>query len=126
MRVFFLIKELITNFYFTFFQFKIIIASYGKDLDNDINLVDVIERVNNIKGLKRIRLGSIEPRILTLDNIKRMARCDKLCPHFHISLQSGSAGVLKRMNRRGTGDEIRSLFNNVEYTSIEEVIRERT
>ena len=89
------------------------IASYGKDLENNINLVDVIERVNNINGLKRIRLGSIEPRILTLDNIKRMAKCDKLCPHFHISVQSLDNSVLKRMNRKYTREDIFEITDNL-------------
>lgn len=89
------------------------IASYGKDLEDYINLVDVIERVNKIKGLKRIRLGSIEPRILTLDNIKRMAKCDKLCPHFHISVQSLDNSVLKRMNRKYTREDIFEITDNL-------------
>lgn len=89
------------------------IASYGKDLEDDINLVDVIERVNKIEGLKRIRLGSIEPRILTLDNIKRMAKIDKLCPHFHISVQSLDNDVLKRMNRKYTREDIFEITDNL-------------
>ncbi len=77
------------------------IASYGKDFEkNDINLIDVIEEVSKIKGLKRIRLGSIEPRILTDENIIRLSKVDKLCPHFHISVQSLDNEVLKRMNRK--------------------------
>lgn len=89
------------------------IASYGKDLEEEINLVDVIERVNKIKGLKRIRLGSIEPRILTIDNIKRMAKCEKLCPHFHISVQSLDNSVLKRMNRKYTREDIFEITDNL-------------
>lgn len=89
------------------------IASYGKDLNEDINLVDVIERVNEIDGLKRIRLGSIEPRILTLDNIKRMSKLDKLCPHFHISVQSLDNNVLKRMNRKYTREDIFEIICNL-------------
>lgn len=89
------------------------IASYGKDLEGDINLIDVIERVNNIDGLKRIRLGSIEPRILTLDNIKRLSKIEKLCPHFHISVQSLDDNVLKRMNRKYTIKELFSIIDNL-------------
>lgn len=89
------------------------IASYGKDLQEDINLVDVIEKINNIDGLKRIRLGSIEPRILTLENIKKMSKFDKLCPHFHISVQSLDNCVLKRMNRKYTREDIFEITNNL-------------
>lgn len=89
------------------------IASYGKDLEDNLTLIDVIEKVNEIDGLKRIRLGSIEPRILTLDNIKRMAKCDKLCPHFHISVQSIDNSVLKRMNRKYKVEDIFKITSNL-------------
>lgn len=89
------------------------IASYGKDLDKGINLIDVIERANSIDGLRRIRLGSIEPRILTLENIKRMANISKLCPHFHISVQSLDNNVLKRMNRKYTREDIFEISKNL-------------
>ena len=89
------------------------IASYGKDLEDNLTLIDVIEKVNEIDGLKRIRLGSIEPRILTLDNIKRMAKCDKLCPHFHISVQSLDNSVLKRMNRKYKVEDIFKITSNL-------------
>lgn len=100
------------------------IASYGKDFeDKELNLIDVIEKVSNIEGLKRIRLGSIEPRILTDENIYRLSKIDKLCPHFHLSVQSLDNNVLKRMNRKYTRedvfhivDEIRKYFNNPAFT----------
>ena len=100
------------------------IASYGKDFeDTNINLIDVIEKIATVKGLKRIRLGSIEPRILTDNNIHRLAKIDKLCPHFHLSVQSLDNAVLKRMNRKYTKedifhivDEIRKYFNNPAFT----------
>lgn len=99
------------------------IASYGKDLENDINLIDVIEQVSKINGLNRIRLGSIEPRILTEDNIIRMSKIDKLCPHFHISVQSLDNNVLTRMNRKYKSEDVvnvtnnlRKYFNNVSLT----------
>ncbi len=84
------------------------IASYGKDLEDDINLVDVIEKVSKIDGLERIRLGSIEPRILTTENIIRLSKIKKLCNHFHISVQSLNNDVLKAMNRHYT---VEDLFN---------------
>lgn len=86
------------------------IASYGKDLKNNVNLVDVIEEVSKIEGLDRIRLGSIEPRVLTDENIIRMSKIDKLCPHFHISVQSIDNNVLLRMNRHYTRE---FLFDRV-------------
>lgn len=89
------------------------IASYGKDLDNSLTLVDVIEKVSQVEGLKRIRLGSIEPRFLTLENIIRMSKIEKLCPHFHISVQSLDNGVLRRMNRKYTREDIFTITDNL-------------
>lgn len=99
------------------------IASYGKDLEDEITLIDVIEKINNIEGLERIRLGSIEPRWLTDNNILRLSKLDKLCNHFHLSVQSLSNTVLKRMNRKYTReyifevvDKLRKSFKNVSLT----------
>lgn len=86
------------------------IASYGKDLDENIDLVDVVETISKIDGLNRVRLGSLEPRILTDENIIRLSKIDKLCPHFHISVQSIDNGVLSRMNRHYTRE---FLFDRV-------------
>ncbi len=88
------------------------IASYGKDLDNSLSLIDVIEKVSKIEGVCRIRLGSIEPRWLTNDNVERLAKIDKLCNHFHISVQSLDNNVLKRMNRKYTREFV---FDRVDY-----------
>ena len=86
------------------------IASYGKDLDENIDLVDVVETISKIDGLNRVRLGSLEPRILTDDNIIKLSKIEKLCPHFHISVQSIDNGVLSRMNRHYTRE---FLFDRV-------------
>lgn len=75
------------------------IASYGLDMEG-ISLIDVIESIAKLEKVKRIRLGSIEPRILTEEFVKRMADTNKVCNHFHISLQSGCDETLKRMNRK--------------------------
>lgn len=88
------------------------IASYGKDLDEDINLIDVIEKISKIDGISRVRLGSLEPRILTDENIIRMSKIKKLCPHFHISVQSIDNDVLKKMNRHYTRE---FLFDRVNF-----------
>ncbi len=87
------------------------IASYGKDLDSNITLIDVIEKVDKIEGLKRIRLGSIEPRVLSDDVIIRLSKVKKLCPHFHLSVQSLDDNVLKNMNRKYS---VSYLFDRIE------------
>lgn len=75
------------------------VASYGKDL-GDIDLFNVLDLLQGIEGLERIRLSSLEPRFLTKENILRLSKYTKLCKHFHISMQSGNTEVLKRMNRK--------------------------
>lgn len=80
------------------------ISSYGRD-KNNAGLTDVIERISGVDGIERIRLGSLEPTILTDGFCAELARFGKLCPHFHVSLQSGSDAVLKRMNRHYTSGE---------------------
>ncbi len=75
--------------------------SYGLDLD-DITLIDLLERIDEIPGISRVRLGSLEPASVTEDFAKRASELKKLCPHFHLSLQSGSDSVLERMSRRYT------------------------
>ena len=98
------------------------IGSYGKDLNNGLKLIDVIESVNNVKGIERIRLGSIEPVIITQDFVSRAKNLTKLCPQFHLSLQSGSNATLKRMNRHYTSEEFKKavelLRENIPDTSI--------
>ncbi len=97
------------------------LASYGKDLKN-INLIDVIKKVHTIKDIKRIRLGSIEPRFITKDFINEVQGLEKFCNHYHISLQSGSDNVLKRMNRKYTTAEytevVKNLKNNFKDVAI--------
>lgn len=90
------------------------VASYGKDM-GEIRLIDVIERVHEVPGIERIRLSSIEPTIMTKDFLDRLMKLPKVCDHFHLSLQSGSNSVLKRMSRKYTTEE---------YKEIVELIRE--
>ena len=82
------------------------ISSYGMDFDNrsggGSRLLELIEEIHRVEGLERIRLGSLEPSIVTEENAKRLAALPKLCPHFHLSLQSGCDETLKRMNRHYT------------------------
>ena len=83
------------------------VASYGKDFKEDYKLIDLLEDINKIEGIKRIRLGSLEPTIITDDFVKRLKKLEKICDHFHLSLQSGCDETLKRMNRRYTTEEFR-------------------
>lgn len=90
------------------------ISSYGKDfknLENKYTLIDLLEEINAIQGIKRIRLGSLEPRIITEDFVKRLVSLDKVCNHFHLSLQSGCNETLKRMNRKYTIEEFKKIVN---------------
>lgn len=80
-------------------------ASYGMDLPGEERLIDVVEAVHRVDGIGRIRLGSLEPPALTDEWIERLAALPKVCDHFHLSLQSGSDAVLKRMRRRYTAQE---------------------
>lgn len=82
------------------------LSSYGLDFkDSTVKLIDVIEDVNRVEGIERIRLGSLEPLIVTEEFVRRLSKCKKICPHFHLSLQSGCDETLKRMNRRYNVDE---------------------
>lgn len=81
------------------------VASYGRDFKNGVTLIDLLEKINAVEGLKRIRLSSIEPVVMTDEFIERLAKLDKVCNHFHLSLQSGCTETLKRMNRRYTAEE---------------------
>lgn len=101
------------------------LSSYGIDIpEQNTYLIDIIEKVNEIEGIERIRLGSLEPKIVTEDFTTRLAKCKKICPHFHLSLQSGCDTVLKRMNRQYTTEEfyqgveiLRKYFNNPAITT---------
>jgi len=78
--------------------------SYGRNLEN-MSLIDLLEKIDDIPGIQRVRLGSLEPASISEDFAKRAAGLKKLCPHFHLSLQSGSDSVLERMKRRYSSDE---------------------
>jgi len=90
------------------------VCSYGADrgLESDA-LIDLTEKLSKIEGLKRIRLGSLEPQSLTEKFIQKASKIDILCPHFHLSLQSGSDAVLKRMNRRYTTGQYEQIVDNL-------------
>ena len=81
------------------------VASYGKDFKQDYKLIDLLELIDKIEGIERIRLGSLEPTIITEEFINRLTKLKKICHHFHLSLQSGCDETLKRMNRRYSIEE---------------------
>jgi len=84
-------------------------TSYEKTISEDKQpLLELIQEINGVEGIKRIRLGSLEPRIITEKFVKTLVECKKVCPHFHLSLQSGSDTVLARMNRKYTTEEYAS------------------
>ncbi|WP_315109629.1 tRNA (N(6)-L-threonylcarbamoyladenosine(37)-C(2))-methylthiotransferase MtaB [Clostridium intestinale] len=87
------------------------IASYGVELDQKITLIDIIEKIETIDGIERVRIGSIDPTFFTEEVVERITKFKKLCPHFHLSLQSASNGTLKRMNRRYNIEEYESIVN---------------
>lgn len=101
------------------------VASYGLDFkDENIRLIDLLEEINKIEGIKRIRLGSLEPNIITDEFVERLKKVDKICDHFHLSLQSGCTDTLKRMNRKYTTEDfekvverLRNAFPNVALTT---------
>ncbi len=88
------------------------ISSYGRDIGG-VGLAGILKGINEIDGISRVRLSSLEPRLLTEDVIREMASLEKLCRYFHISLQSGSDGTLARMHRRYTSGEYREIVNNL-------------
>lgn len=86
------------------------VASYGKDFkEQEYRLIDLLEEINKIEGIERIRLGSIEPLLINEEFMKRLTKLEKICHHFHLSLQSGCDETLKRMNRRYTTDQFRKI-----------------
>ena len=83
------------------------LSSYGQD--NSCTFPEAVKAVNDIKGIERVRLGSLEPDHLTDEVIESLSKCEKLCPQFHLSLQSGCDRTLKSMNRHYTADEFRNI-----------------
>lgn len=81
------------------------LSSYGVDFEEATGLLELIKAVNAVKGIERIRLGSLEPKIVTEHFASELSKLDKICPHFHLSLQSGCDATLKRMNRKYTTKE---------------------
>ena len=85
------------------------IASYGKDFNKEYRLIDLLEEIQKVDGIQRIRLGSLEPTLITEEFVTRLKNLSKICDHFHLSLQSGCDETLKRMNRKYTTDQFRHV-----------------
>ena len=85
------------------------IASYGKDFNTEYRLIDLLEEIQKVDGIQRIRLGSLEPTLITEEFVTRLKKLSKICDHFHLSLQSGCNETLKRMNRKYTIDQFRHV-----------------
>lgn len=118
------ITELAKNGYKEVVLTGIHLSSYGIDFEQEDNLLSLIRAVHEIEGIERIRLGSLEPRIITEEFAQAIAALPKMCPHFHLSLQSGCDETLKRMNRRYTSQEfyekceiLRTYFENPALTT---------
>lgn len=98
------------------------LSSYGREIDGESHLIELIEAIHPIEGINRIRLGSLEPRIITEEFVGRLKKLHKVCPHFHLSLQSGCEAILKRMNRHYTPEEYyekcQLLRENFEHPAI--------
>ena len=89
------------------------VASYGRDFENENGLIELLEKINEIEGIKRIRLGSLEPKIITEEFMQRLSKLEKMCHHFHLSLQSGCDETLKRMNRKYTTVEVKEIIERL-------------
>lgn len=99
------VRALAANGYREIVLTGIHLSSYGIDFDGKRHLLDLIRTVHEVEGIMRIRLGSLEPGIVTEEFARELASMPKICPHFHLSLQSGCDATLKRMNRRYTSGE---------------------
>lgn len=117
------VRDLARNGYQEVVLTGIHLSSYGVDLENE-SLLSLILAVHEVEGIQRIRLGSLEPRIITEEFAKTISALPKMCPHFHLSLQSGCDETLRRMNRRYTSAEylekcelLRKYFNNPALTT---------
>ncbi|MDD7362751.1 MAG: tRNA (N(6)-L-threonylcarbamoyladenosine(37)-C(2))-methylthiotransferase MtaB [Peptoniphilus sp.] len=89
------------------------IGSYGKDLEGDLGLIDLIEAIAGVEGIERVRLSSVEPMTITEDFLSRVEKLENFMPHFHLSLQSGAAKTLRAMNRKYTPEDYRETVERI-------------
>jgi len=107
------VKELSKNGFKEIILSGVHTASYGVDLEGNWDLVKILEEINKIEGIERIRIGSIDPTFFTEGVIERICNLEKMCPHFHLSLQSGCDATLRRMNRKYTAQEYNDVVENL-------------
>ncbi|WP_346895411.1 tRNA (N(6)-L-threonylcarbamoyladenosine(37)-C(2))-methylthiotransferase MtaB [Clostridium sp. UBA7503] len=107
------VKELSKNGFKEIILSGVHTASYGVDLEGNWNLVKILEEINKIEGIERIRIGSIDPTFFTEGVIERICNLEKMCPHFHLSLQSGCDATIRRMNRKYTSQEYKDVVENL-------------
>lgn len=108
------VKKLASNGYKEVVLTGIHVASYGKDLKNEqMTLLNVIKEINKIEEIQRIRLSSVEPVLFTDEFVSEVSKMEKVCPHYHLSLQSGCDETLKRMNRRYTTQEYKAIVDRL-------------
>lgn len=107
------VKELSKNGFKEIILSGVHTASYGVDLEGNWDLVKILEEINKIEGIQRIRIGSIDPTFFTEGVIERICNLEKMCPHFHLSLQSGCDATIRRMNRKYTAQEYKDVVENL-------------
>lgn len=107
------VKELSKNGFKEIILSGVNTASYGVDLEGNWDLVKILEEINKIEGIERIRIGSIDPTFFTEGVIERICNLEKMCPHFHLSLQSGCDATIRRMNRKYTAQEYKDVVENL-------------
>ncbi|MDF2884125.1 MAG: MiaB-like tRNA modifying enzyme [Clostridiaceae bacterium] len=107
------VKELAKHNFKEIILSGIDMASYGSDLNENWDLAKLLEAIEAIEGIDRIRIGSMDPTYFTKGIAERLGKLKKLCPHFHLSLQSGCDETLKRMNRRYTTDQYRNIVDDL-------------
>lgn len=115
------VKKLASNGFKEIILSGIHVASYGCDLEN-VNLADIVELVSEIPGIERIRIGSVDPMFFNDNTINKLSSIHKLCPHFHLSLQSGCDSTLKRMNRHYTTEMYKDTVNKIREKFIDSSI----
>lgn len=98
------------------------IASYGRDFKNDYRLIELLEDLNKIDGIERIRLGSLEPTLITEEFLERLVKLSKVCHHFHLSLQSGCNKTLLNMNRKYTVQEFEEIVELLRKAYIDVIL----
>ncbi len=107
------VKELSKNGFKEIILSGVHTASYGVDLEGNWDLVKILEEINKIEGIERIRIGSIDPTFFTEGVIEKICKLEKMCPHFHLSLQSGCDATIRRMNRKYTAQEYKDVVENL-------------